>query len=104
MLPISEKYLDYAEQVRRELAKYDVDVTVDSRAEKIGYKIREARMDKIPYMLVVGQKEAEEGTVSGTQPLCRRRGAAAACRPSLTRSVKRSAPRRSVRKSRRRTK
>ena len=78
VLPISEKYLDYAEQVRRELAKYDVDVTVDSRAEKIGYKIREARMDKIPYMLVVGQKEAEEGTVSvrsrfvgdeGQQPL-----------------------------------
>lgn len=64
VLPISEKYLDYAEKVRKELAKNDVDVTVDSRAEKIGYKIREARMDKIPYMLVVGQKEEEDGTVS----------------------------------------
>ncbi len=78
VLPISEKYLDYAEKVRKELAKNDVDVTVDSRAEKIGYKIREARMDKIPYMLVVGQKEEEDGTVSvrsrfagdeGVQPL-----------------------------------
>ena len=64
ILPISEKYLDYAETVRKELAKNDVDVTVDSRSEKIGYKIREARLDKIPYMLVVGQKEEEEGVVS----------------------------------------
>ena len=78
VLPISEKYMDYAEHVCSELAKNGVDVTVDSRAEKIGYKIREARMDKLPYMLVVGQKEEEEGTVSvrsrfagdeGQQPL-----------------------------------
>ena len=64
ILPISEKYADYAEEVRKELAKNDVDVTVDTRSEKIGYKIREARLEKIPYMLVVGQKEAEDGTVS----------------------------------------
>lgn len=64
VLPISEKYADYAEQVRKELARNDVDVTVDNRSEKIGFKIREARLDRVPYMLVVGQKEAEEGTVS----------------------------------------
>ena len=64
VLPISEKYADYAEQVRKELAAHDVDVTVDNRSEKIGFKIREARLDKLPYMLVVGQQEAENGTVS----------------------------------------
>ena len=63
-MPISEKYADYAEQVRKELAAHDVDVTVDNRSEKIGFKIREARLDKLPYMLVVGQQEAENGTVS----------------------------------------
>lgn len=64
VLPISEKYEEYAEQVRKELARNDIDVTVDNRSEKIGFKIREARLDKLPYMLVVGQQEAEEGTVS----------------------------------------
>ena len=64
VLPISEKYADYAEQVRKELAAHDVDVTDDNRSEKIGFKIREARLDKLPYMLVVGQQEAENGTVS----------------------------------------
>ena len=64
VLPISEKYEEYAEQVRKELAKNDVDVTVDNRSEKIGFKIREARLAKLPYMLVVGQQEAEDGTVS----------------------------------------
>lgn len=64
VLPISEKYADYAEKVRKELAHNDIDVTCDNRSEKIGYKIREARLDKVPYMLVVGQKEEEEGTVS----------------------------------------
>lgn len=64
VLPISEKYEDYAESVRKELVKNDVDVAVDNRSEKIGFKIREARLAKIPYMLVVGQQEAEEGTVS----------------------------------------
>ena len=64
VLPISEKYEEYAEKVRKELAKNDVDVTVDNRSEKIGFKIREARLAKLPYMLVVGAQEAEDGTVS----------------------------------------
>ncbi len=64
ILPISEKYMDYAEQVRKELRKADVKVEVDSRSEKIGYKIREARLNKLPYMLIVGANEAESGTVS----------------------------------------
>ncbi len=64
VLPISEKYIGYANKVAAELKKNDVDVTVDNRAEKIGYKIREARLDKLPYMLVVGAQEEEEGTVS----------------------------------------
>ena len=64
VLPISEKYADYAEKVRKELAANGVDVTVDNRSEKIGYKIREARMDKLPYMLIVGAQEEEEGLVS----------------------------------------
>lgn len=64
VLPISEKYSDYAEQVRAKLQENGVNVTVDNRAEKIGYKIRETRLDRVPYMLVVGQKEAEEGLVS----------------------------------------
>ena len=64
VLPISEKYAQYAEQVREELADHGIDVTVDNRSEKIGFKIREARLKKIPYMLIVGQKEQEEHVVS----------------------------------------
>ena len=64
VLPISDKYMDYAEKVRKELAKNGVDVTVDNRSEKIGYKIRDARLARLPYMLVVGEKEEAEGTVS----------------------------------------
>ncbi len=64
VLPISDKYLGYAEEVRKELAKNGVDVTVDSRSEKIGFKIREARIKKVPYMLIVGAQEEEEGLVS----------------------------------------
>lgn len=64
VLPISEKYEDYAQSVAKALKARHVDVTVDSRSEKIGYKIREARLDKLPYMLVVGQQEEEDGTVS----------------------------------------
>ena len=64
ILPISEKYIDYAQEVFKELRRNGVDVKVDSRSEKIGYKIREARMDKIPYMLIVGAKEQEDGMVS----------------------------------------
>ena len=64
VLPISEKYADYAGRVLAELRKNGIDADVDERSEKIGYKIREARLDKIPYMLVVGAKEEEEGKVS----------------------------------------
>ncbi len=64
VLPISEKYHDYARKVKEELANNNVLVTVDERAEKIGYKIREARLDRVPYLLVVGQKEEELGAVS----------------------------------------
>lgn len=64
VLPISEKYSEYAEQVKAELDKNGVDATVDSRSEKIGFKIREARLKKIPYMLIVGQKEQDENLVS----------------------------------------
>ncbi len=64
VLPISDKYLDYADQVEKQLKANGILCTVDRRSEKIGYKIRETRMEKIPYMLVVGQKEEEDGTVS----------------------------------------
>lgn len=64
VLPISEKYLDYAGKVEEELKKNGIRCSVDNRSEKIGYKIREARLQKVPYMLVVGQKEEEEGVVS----------------------------------------
>jgi len=64
ILPISEKYAEYAEKVRKELALNGVDVTVDNRSEKIGYKIRDARLSRLPYMLIVGEKEEAEGLVS----------------------------------------
>lgn len=64
VLPISEKYMDYAESVRKELVRNGVDATVDNRSEKIGYKIREARLARLPYMLIVGEKEEAEGLVS----------------------------------------
>ena len=64
VLPISEKYADYATKVNQKLLDNGILATVDHRSEKIGYKIREARLGKIPYMLVVGQKEEEENLVS----------------------------------------
>ncbi|MDE6999935.1 MAG: threonine--tRNA ligase [Lachnospiraceae bacterium] len=64
VLPISDKYEDYAQSVCRELKKAGIDATVDSRSEKIGFKIREARLDKLPYMLVVGQQEEADRTVA----------------------------------------
>jgi len=63
ILPISDAHLDYAESVKEELVKQGIRVEVDSRNEKIGYKIREAQMQKTPYMLVVGEKEIEEKAV-----------------------------------------
>ena len=64
VLPISEKYLSYAAKVEEECKKNGIRCTVDARSEKIGYKIREARLQKLPYMIVVGQKEEEEGKIS----------------------------------------
>ena len=64
VLPISEKYMDYAENVKKKLDEVGIRVELDTRSEKIGYKIREAQQAKIPYMLVVGQKEEEDGTVA----------------------------------------
>ena len=78
VLPISDKVADFAEQVRASLAEAGVRVRVDDAADKIGAKIRNARLDRVPYMLVVGQREAEQGLVSvrhreldelGTMPL-----------------------------------
>ena len=64
VLPISDKYMDYANKVLARLDEAGIRAETDTRAEKIGYKIREAQMNKIPYMLVVGAKEEETGVVS----------------------------------------
>ena len=64
VMPISEKYEAYAEQVKAQLRQNGVQAECDNRSEKIGFKIREARLAKLPYMLVVGQQEEENGTVS----------------------------------------
>lgn len=64
ILPISDKYEAYAAEVEKELKKNKILCSVDNRSEKIGYKIREARLDKLPYMLVVGQQEEADKTVS----------------------------------------
>ncbi len=78
VLPISDKYMEYAEKVNAALEEAGIRVELDRRGEKIGYKIREAQSLKIPYMLIVGQKEEEDGTVAvrsrsegdlGVQPL-----------------------------------
>ncbi len=64
ILPIADRHHDYACALAEKLDKYDIRYELDDRNEKIGYKIREAQMQKVPFMLVVGDKEAEEGTVS----------------------------------------
>jgi len=64
ILPISDKYADYANSVLKELKRNGIDATVDTRTEKIGFKIRDARLSRLPYMLVVGEKEEAEGSVS----------------------------------------
>ena len=64
ILPISEKHVEYAEKLRKAFKDASVRVELDDRSEKIGYKIRQAQMEKVPYMLVVGDKEVEEGKVA----------------------------------------
>ena len=64
VLPISERHLEYAKQIEKELADAGLRVECDTRGEKIGYKIREAQLEKVPYMVIVGDKEAESGTIS----------------------------------------
>jgi threonyl-tRNA synthetase len=64
ILPISENFAAYAEAVGQELKKFNIRVEIDGRNEKIGYKIREAQMEKAPYMLILGEKEEQSGTVS----------------------------------------
>ena len=69
ILPISDEQLEYAKTIEKELLKNKIRVKVDNRAEKIGYKIREAELERVPYMLILGKKEAEEKVLS-----IRRRG------------------------------
>lgn len=69
ILPISDEQLEYATTIEKELLKNKMRVKVDSRPEKIGYKIREAELERVPYMLILGKKEAEEKVLS-----IRRRG------------------------------
>lgn len=64
ILPISEKHVEYAKELAKQMHRDYVRVEVDDRSEKIGYKIRQAQMAKVPYMLVVGDKEVEEGAVN----------------------------------------
>ncbi len=64
VLPVSEKFADYAAGVRDQLAAAGVRVELDARGEKLGYKVREAQLQKVPYMLVCGGREAESGTVA----------------------------------------
>jgi len=64
ILPISDKYLEYAHKISYLLKNYELRAFVDERAEKTGRKIRDAEVAKIPYMLIVGEKEQEAGTVS----------------------------------------
>ena len=64
ILPISDKFVPYAKELEEKMFNLGLRVATDDRGEKVGYKIREAQMQKVPYMLVVGEKEVEEGTVS----------------------------------------
>lgn len=64
VLPISDKFMEYAKEVVAELEAEDIRVELDDRAEKIGYKIREARNERVPYIAVIGEKEQNEGTLA----------------------------------------
>lgn len=64
LLPVSDKYFDYGQKVMEQLKEKGIRVEIDKRSEKLGYKIREARMDKVPFMVILGEKEQTNGTVS----------------------------------------
>jgi len=64
ILPISDKFMDYAKQIEKAMYDANIRVELDDRAEKIGYKIREAQLEKVPYMIIVGEKELNEGNIS----------------------------------------
>ena len=64
VLPISDKFLNYSNEVKEKLEAVGVRVEIDLRTEKIGYKIREARNERVPYMIVIGEKEENDKTVS----------------------------------------
>jgi threonyl-tRNA synthetase len=64
ILPISDKFADYANEVQKKLFDQGIRVEMDDRAEKIGFKIREAQLEKIPYMIVIGEKEVEQNNIS----------------------------------------
>lgn len=64
ILPISDKFMDYAKEIRDSLDKNGIRVELDDKAEKIGYKIREAQLEKVPYMIIVGEKEVQEKNIS----------------------------------------
>jgi threonyl-tRNA synthetase len=64
ILPIADRHLEYATQVRERLVAAGLRTGLDGRVEKIGYKIREAQLQKVPYMLVIGDREVAEGTVA----------------------------------------
>ena len=67
LLPIADRHLDYMYEIKKQLEAKGMRVELDDRNEKIGYKIREARLQKVPYMLVAGDNEVENGTVSVRQ-------------------------------------
>ena len=92
ILPVSDKSMDYAKQVEAQLKAAGIRVETDTRNEKIGYKIREAQLEKLPYMLIIGDKEKEEGTVSVRM---REKGDIGACRlPNLPRASRRKTTKR----------
>ena len=64
VLTISDRFNDYAQKVLQELKKYDIRAFVDERSEKVGRKIRDAEVKKVPYMVVLGEKEEEQGIIA----------------------------------------
>lgn len=67
ILPVSDKYMDYAQEIANKLKAHHIRLEIDKRDEKLGYKIREARLDKVPYMIILGEKELANGSVSVRQ-------------------------------------